>query len=198
MSVNSAVLDEGNTPLPLNSLERTKLRLGGVTMTVHTGLGYPGASKSYRGEGTLFCTNYRMVFVCEPKLPFFESFFVTWNKVDEGRVHRAAAWWWRRLLGGRAAYQTTVYPVEGDASLDGPASLKIEFSSGEEAEAFAACVRESRWTGHLDPENTAEPPPPYPVEPSPPPKYDQVVGATDQLVQDDSSLEARSEGQLSA
>lgn len=201
MSVNSAVLDEEKAPLPLNSLERTKLRFGRVIMTVHTGLGYPGASKSYHGEGALFCSNYRMVFVCEPALPLFESFFVTWNKVDEGCVHRPTAWWWGRLLGGRAAssvaYQTTVHPVEGDASLDGPACLKIVFSNEEEAEAFAACVKESRWTGHLDPENTAEPPPPYPVEPSPPPKYDEVVGAADPPARDD-SLDARSEGQLSA
>jgi hypothetical protein len=160
MSINSVVLDGERLPLPINSLEQTKLEFPSVTMTVSTGVGYPGASSTFHGVGLLRCTNYRLLFVTDPTLPLFDTLMTTWNKIDEGRVVRS--WWpW-----SRPTYETIVHPLEDEESLCGRAKLTLQFNDPDDVEKLAHCVRESRWTGHLDPENTAEPPPPYP-----PPEY---------------------------
>ena len=172
MSINSTVLDGDRQPLPINSLERVKLELD-VELSVSTGLGYPGASDNYCGRGRLTCTNYRLVFVNGLGASRFDTFMVTWNKIEEGVVDPPSIWnFWR----GSSAYASTVHPLEDEDALNGDARLNVQCGSREDALKLMDLVRASRWTGHLDPENTAEPPPMYPL--SPPPKYEEAITQT--------------------
>lgn len=171
------VLDEkSRKPLPINSLERTKLQIPEVTLSLQTGAGYPGASNSYYGVGNLTCTNYRLIFTSEPPLPLFDSLMVTWNQMDVGEI--TSHGWWKKSYG----YAMIVRPLEDEEQLRGTARLRIGFGDKCMAETFAKVVKESRWTGHLDPENAAEPPPAYPIvsqsrsnNNTPPPTYDSAI-----------------------
>lgn len=174
MSINGVVLDERRRPLPINSLEHTKLTISPVTLELTTGLGYPGASNSYHARGALTCTNYRLVFVTGPALPLFDSFMVTWNKIGTGSLTSRRPWWMRpfgKLLSSAGdsptIFECPVHPLEDEAQLVGQATLRIAFPDAEQARALSQLVRDSRWTGHLDPENSAEPPPAYPTSTSP-------------------------------
>lgn len=178
MSINGVVLDEQRRPLPINSLERTKLTISPVTLELTTGLGYPGASNSYYARGVITCTNYRLVFVTDPALPLFDSFMVTWNKIDTGFLTSKRPWWMRpfgKLFSTTATtndatiFECPVHPLEDEPQLVGEATLRITLPDAEQARTLSQLVKDSRWTGHLDPENSAEPPPAYPVSVSPGP-----------------------------
>lgn len=199
MSINGVVLDEHRCPLPINSLEHTKLTVSPVTLELTTGIGYPGASNSYYARGTLTCTNYRLIFVTDPALPLFDSFMVTWNKIDAGSLTSKRPWWmwpFSKLLPptneDSTVFKCPVHPLEDEAQLVGQATLRITLPAPEQAHALNQLVKDSRWTGHLDPGNSAEPPPAYlaPVSPSatavtttdattisplPPPCYEQAM-----------------------
>lgn len=200
MSINGVVLDERRHPLPINSLERTKLTISPVTLELTTGLGYPGVSNSYYAQGILTCTNYRLVFVTDPALPLFDSFMVTWNKIDPGFLTSKRPWWMRPFgklfspaTNDSTIFECLVHPLEDEPQLTGEATLRITLPDAEQARILSQLVKDSRWTGHLDPENSAEPPPAYPtltqsgpveeanpgiatlIPPPPPPCYEQAI-----------------------
>lgn len=182
MSINGVVLDSDRMPLPINSLEKYKATIGGITLSLQTGLGYPGASNSYYGTGKLVLTSYRMVFISDPPLPLFDSFMVTWNKIEEGKIRRPNRFW--TWLGRKdLTFEATVQPLEDENALIGIADLELTSSIADEIELIAKIVKESRWTGHLDPENTAEPPPAYPKETadSPPPNYEDALALSGEI-----------------
>jgi hypothetical protein len=106
----------------------------------------------------------------------------TWNKIDEESVDLPA--WWNLWRGGKVC-KCIVHPLEDEDALRGQAKFQVECETHEDAERLAKLVKDSRWTGHLDPENTAEPPPAYPITPSPPPRYEDLLT----IVTDESKIE---------
>lgn len=190
------VLDAARMPLPLNSLEVPKLTLGRVTLSVTTGNGYPGSSNSYQAEGRLTATNYRLVFTSEPPPPLFDSFMVTWNKISDIKIRNPSSWF-GKVVGGSPTVSARVMPLDDEDYLRGAATLAINLGNGDEAQQLYDVMSGSRWTGHLDPDNTLEPPPPQyfsnppessqnltltlqsnsiqDVPASPPPNYDEAI-----------------------
>lgn len=71
---------------------------------------YPGSggARYYAPSGTIYVSNYRLVFVSAPQAARFESFMCTFNLIEGGAV-RAPGW-----LSKSACYETTVYPVRTD------------------------------------------------------------------------------------
>ena len=47
MSLNKSVLDDNRDPLPINSLEFTKMKIENVNITIQSGNGYPASSSWY-------------------------------------------------------------------------------------------------------------------------------------------------------
>lgn len=173
MSINGVVLDADRNPLPLNSLEKVAITIYPAELSVTTGVGFPGASNSFMARGRLTATNYRLVFTSEPPLPLFDSFMVTWNKIDELRL-RGPSLWGKLLFSSTPSIRARVTPLEDEEYLRGIATLSIKIDDTEKASNLYDIMCASKWTGHLDPENTLEPPPQYfpPSIATPPPTYE--------------------------
>lgn len=92
MSINSAVLDDQERPLPLNSLEKFLLETDDILeFSYICGNGYPGSTLGYASQsGKLFISDLRVVFLAVPELPLFKSFTCPFNKISNVSLQKGS------------------------------------------------------------------------------------------------------------
>jgi hypothetical protein len=100
MSVNSAVSDEQQRPLPLNSLEKFLLETDDIVeFSYICGNGYPGATLGYASaSGKLFISDLRIVFMAIPELPLFKSFACPFNKISKVYLQRESLFSFKKTV----------------------------------------------------------------------------------------------------
>ena len=100
MSVNSAVLDEHEKPLPLNSLEKFLFETDDILeFSYICGNGYPGSTLGFASpSGKLLISDLRLIFLAVPEFPLFKSFSCPYNKISNVSLQKGSIFSFTKTL----------------------------------------------------------------------------------------------------
>ncbi|CAG8589021.1 4142_t:CDS:2 [Paraglomus brasilianum] len=122
MALNWAMISQdGRSLVPLPG-EKVFFSQEKTSVALDMGGGYPGNPGGiYKGEGIIYVTNQRAVFVSRPAVAHFKSLSIPLMNLREGKLQQP---WF-----GANYYQALVHPVEG-GGMPCPGGLKITFKEG--------------------------------------------------------------------
>jgi hypothetical protein len=145
MSINRAVTLPDLELVPLNEHEKIVFRNDRVQFLVESGTGYPGTSINYQVEvGSLYLTNFRIVYVANPPLSIFKTFQCILVNITSSKITEPV------LSFVYSPYIQIVFNPEDGGGLYKPAALTFTFLNGGISSFTDSMKREQKKLGKME------------------------------------------------